>query len=81
MIEQVLVPDPADWLRFMSAHLVPLVAAAAQMETAHQLERLTNAVIAWVRHGEGDHIDRYSGQSQIDKERDAARQARLRARA
>jgi hypothetical protein len=80
MIEQVLVRDTADWLPFMTTHLMPLVAAAAQMQTAHQLERLTNAVIAWARHGEGDHIDRCNGRSRIDEERDAACRARLRAR-
>jgi hypothetical protein len=80
MIEQVLVRDPADWLPFMSAHLTPLLAAAAQMETAHQLERLTNAVISWARHGEGEHLGRSSGRSRIDEDRDAAHRARLRAR-
>ena len=80
MIEQVLVRDPAEWLPFMSAHLTPLLAAAAQMEAAHQIERLTNAVISWARHGEGEHLDRCSGRSIIDEERDAAYRARLRAR-
>jgi hypothetical protein len=80
MIEQVLIPELTDWLPFMSAHLVPLVSAAVQMETAHQIDRLTNAVIAWARHGEGDHIDRCNGRSRIDEERDAAHRARLRAR-
>jgi hypothetical protein len=79
--EEVLIPDATDWLPFMATYLVPVVSAAAQMEAAHQLQRLTNAVISWARHGEGDHIDRYSGQSRIDKDRDAARLARLRARA
>jgi len=81
MIEQVLVRDPADWLPFMSAHLTPLLAAAAQMETAHQVERLTNAVISLARHGEGNHVDRHSGRSKIDEEQDAAYRARLRTRA
>ena len=80
MIEQVLIPELTDWLPFMSAHLVPLVSAAVQMETAHQIDRLTNAVIAWARHGEGDHIDRCNGRSRIDEERDAACRARLRTR-
>jgi hypothetical protein len=81
MIEQVLVRDPADWLPFMSAHLTPLLAAAAQAEAAHQIGRLTNAVIAWARHGEGSHVDRCTGRSGIDEERDAAHRARLRVRA
>ena len=79
MIEQVLIRDPADWLPFMSAHLTPLLAAVAQMDTAHQLGRLTNAVISRARHGDGDHIDRCSGRSRIDEERDAAHRARIRA--
>ena len=81
MIEQVLVRDPADWLPFMSAHLTPLLAAAAQAEAAHQIGRLTNAVIAWARHGEGAHVDRCTGRSGIDEDRDAAHRARLRVRA
>jgi len=79
LFEEVLIPDADDWLPFIATYLVPLLAAVTQMETAHQLERLTNAVISWARHGEGDHVDRYSGESRIDKARDAARRARLQA--
>jgi hypothetical protein len=79
MIEQVLIRDPADWLPFMSAHLTPLLAAVAQMETARQLEHLTNAVISRTRHGDGDHVERCSGRSRIDEERDVAYRARMRA--
>jgi hypothetical protein len=80
LIEQVLVRDPNDWLPFMSAHLTPLLTAIAQAATAQQLERLTNAVIAFGRHGEGEHIQRGTGESQIDETRDAAAFARVRSR-
>ena len=73
LIEHVLVPDPADWLPFMSTYLVPLQAAIGQMAVAAQLDRLTNAVIAFGRHGSGEHIDRESGRSGIDARRDAER--------
>jgi hypothetical protein len=76
-IEHVLVPDPADWLLFMTTHLVPLQAAVGQMAIAAQLERLTNAVIAFGRHGSGEHIDRESGRSGIDARRDAGRTNRM----
>jgi hypothetical protein len=49
LVEQVLILDPSDWLPFLSAHLTPLLTAVAQTETAHQVERLTNAVISWAR--------------------------------
>jgi hypothetical protein len=50
----------------------------AQMETAGQLERLTNTALSWVRHGDGQHVDRSSGLSQIDRQRDRETIARLR---
>ena len=70
LIEQVLIPDDADWLPFMSAHLTPLLAAISQMQIASEIERLTNGVIAFARHGEGDHIDRSTGRSRTDMRRD-----------
>jgi len=76
--ECVLVPKDADWLPFMTTYLLPLFTAASQMQTASQLERLTNAAIAFMRHGEGSHIDRHSGRSQIDERRDAEGMARWR---
>jgi hypothetical protein len=78
LIEQVLIPDPADWLPFISVYLMPLMSAVVQMETAGQLERLTNTALSWVRHGGGQHVDRSSGLSQIDRQRDRETIARLR---
>ena len=80
LVEQVLVRDPNEWLPFMSAHLTPLLAAIAQAATAQQLERLTNSLIAFARHGAGEHIQRGTGQSRIDEKRDAAAFARAKVR-
>lgn len=81
LVEQVLIPRPADWLPFMSAHLTPLLAAVGHVAVAAQLERIANALIAFGRHEHGEHIDRSTGRSRIDETRDAAYRARLRARA
>ena len=76
--ERILVAEDADWLPFMTTYLVPLLAAVSQMETASQLQRLTNAAIAFMRHGSGHHIERHSGRSRIDETRDDESLARLR---
>jgi hypothetical protein len=57
---QVWIPDPADWLPFQVG----------------SLDRLTNALIAFARHGEGRHIDRLTGESRIDEREDAERRQR-----
>ena len=57
----------------MQAYLTPLLAAFSQMETANQLQRLTNAAIAFMRHGEASHIEGYRGLSQIDLDNDEMR--------
>lgn len=80
IVEQVLIPDPVDWLPFMSAHLTPLLAAVSQAETARQLERIANALISFGRHEHGDHIDRWTGRSRIDEKREKEYWARQRAR-
>lgn len=36
-------------------------------------DKFANAFIAWARHGEGDHVDRETGQSRIDLARDRER--------
>jgi len=78
--ECILILEDADWLPFMTTYLAPLFAAACQMETASQLGRLTNAAISFMRHGEGNHIDRHSGRSEVDERRDAENLARWRQR-
>lgn len=65
-IEMVLIPEPADWMPFVSAHLAPLMAADAQATIAETLWVLKNAAIAFFRHGEGDHVCRQDGLSRID---------------
>jgi hypothetical protein len=79
-VEQVLIPETVDWLPFVSAHLTPLLTAVAQAQTAAELARLTEAVISFARHGQGPHVGRYSGRSQIDEERDERYRASLRHR-
>jgi hypothetical protein len=71
--ERILVPEDADWLPFMQMYLIPLLAAVSQMETASQLQRLTDAAISFMRHGEGNHIERHRGLSRIDLNNDEMR--------
>ena len=71
--ECILILDDADWLPFMQAYLVPSLAAVSQMEMASQLERLTNAAIAFMRHGEGSHVNRVTGLSGVDLDNDKMR--------
>lgn len=73
LVEEVLIPNPTDWLPFMTTHITPLIAAAAQGAAAEGQERLANAFIAWARHGKGSHIDRETGESRIDLDDDRNR--------
>jgi len=78
IIEQVLVPNPADWLPFLTQHITPLISAAAQAASSAQQRKLTRAFIAWARHGEGRHIERETGHSEIDLDQDRRRTVRYR---
>ena len=69
-IEMVWIPEPADWMPFISAHIAPLIAADAQATIADTLWILKNAAIAFFRHGEGDHVSRQDGLSRIDISKD-----------
>ena len=60
------IPDPADWLTFYSAHLLPFLRTHAEIAITSHLERIGNCLIAYGRHGDGRHIDIHSGRSQID---------------
>ena len=71
-IEMVWVPEPADWMPFISAHIAPLIAADAQATIADTLWVLKNATIAFFRHGEGSHVSRQDGLSRIDLNNDRA---------
>jgi len=71
--ERILVPEGADWLPFMQTYLTPLLAAVSQMETVNQLQRLTNAAISFMRHGEGSHVNRVTGLSGLDLDNDKMR--------
>ena len=76
LIEEVSVPHDADWLPFLSTYLVPVASAMLQADTAYLLQRIGNTLIAWGRHGQGEHIDRFSGESHIDERRDQALRSR-----
>lgn len=75
-IEEVLVPHDTDWLPFLATYLTPLLSSMAQADVTHQLERIGDTLISWARHGQGEHVDRYTGRSEIDARRDAAWRAR-----
>lgn len=78
IIEQVLVPNPVDWLPFLTQHITPLITAAAQAASSAQQRKLARAFIAWARHGAGDHIERETGLSEIDLDLDRRYAARCR---
>ena len=69
-IEMVWIPEPTDWMPFISAHIAPLIVADAQATIADTLWILKNAAIAFFRHGEGDHVSRQDGLSRIDISKD-----------
>jgi hypothetical protein len=77
-VAEVWIPHPADWLAFYSAHLLPFLQTHAEIAIAYHLDRIGNCLIAHGRHGEGRHIDLYSGRSQIDINRQRERVERLR---
>lgn len=80
LVEQVLIPKATDWLPFMTQHITPLIAAAAQGSAVEGQERLANAFIARARHGGGCHVGRETGCSRIDVERDQTRRRPAQAR-
>lgn len=66
-VEAVLIPEPEDWLPFYTTFAVPFLQAHAGVATAQRLHRIANLLAAWTRHGEGTHIDRFSGLSSRDQ--------------
>ncbi len=80
-VEQVVVPNPADWLPFLSRHLAPLIGVANQSSLIALHGRIGNAFLSWARHGKGTHIGRETGESRIDlandRDRRRAHQARV----
>lgn len=72
----VWIQDDADWPAFYTNHVLPFISAHCQAALVGEIERLANAVIAFARHGSGEHVDRFDGKSHIDLER--ARRARMR---
>ena len=80
-VEQVVVPNPADWLPFLSRYLAPLIAATNQSAMVALHGRIGNAFVAWARHGKGSHIGRETGESRIDLKRDQERRRLERMRA
>ena len=80
-VEQVFIPNPADWLPFLSHYLAPIMAVSSQSAMAATQGRIANAFISWARHGEGSHVDRETGLSRIDRDSDRDRRIAERARA
>jgi len=73
LVEQIVIPNPADWLPFLSTYLAPLMAASAQSALIEGQRKIANALIARARHGEGTHVDRETGLSRIDLNNDRDR--------
>lgn len=80
-VEHVIVPNPADWLAFLSRHLAPLIALANQSSLIALHGKIANAFIAWARHGMGSHVNREAGGSRIDLDNDRDRRRAQQARA
>jgi len=80
-VEHVIVPNPADWLPFLSRHLAPLIGVANQSSLIALHGRIGNAFIAWARHGKSSHIGREPGESRIDLDNDRDRRRAQQARA
>ncbi len=72
---EIWLPDATDWLPFNSTHVEPFLRTRAAMRHLDALDRLTNAFIAFARHGAGEHVDRDSGKSRIDLAADRRRYA------
>ncbi|SNT27779.1 hypothetical protein [Antarctobacter heliothermus] len=79
--EQVVVPNPADWLPFLSHHLAPIIAVSNQSSLIALHGKIGNALIALARHGEGSHVDPETGESRIDLDNDRDRRRAQQARA
>ena len=73
---EIWVAEATDWLPFNSAYIEPFLLTRATIHQADRTERLGNALIAFGRHGEGQHIDRDNGESRIDHREDWERQKR-----
>ena len=79
-VEQIVILNATDWLPFLSRHLAPLIAVSARSAMVEVQSKIANALIAWARHGEGSHVDRDTGLSRIDLDRDQDRRRAARAR-
>jgi hypothetical protein len=77
---EIWIPDPCDWLPFNASYVDPFLLARATIRQNECLDRLTNALIAFARHGEGMHINRMTGESRIDEREDLERRKRHEAR-
>ena len=80
-VEHVILPNPADWLPFLSRHLAPLIAVSHQSSLIALHGKIGNAFIAWARHGKGSHVDRETGLCRIDLDNDRDRRRAQQARA
>lgn len=73
---EIWVAEATDWLPFNSAYIEPFLLTRATLYQGDRTERLGNALIAFARHGEGKHMDRETGESQIDYREDREREKR-----
>jgi hypothetical protein len=80
-VEHIIVPNPADWLPFLSRHLAPLISVANQSSLIALHGRIGNAFLSWARHGKGTHIGHETGESRIDLAKDRDRRRAQQARA
>jgi hypothetical protein len=73
---EVWIPAPTDWLPFHVSYVEPLLMTHARIRRNDCPDCLTNALIAFARHGEGKHIDRLTSGSRIDHRQDEERRKR-----
>jgi hypothetical protein len=69
----------ADYLDLLTTRVPAFISLGEDRPIASSLSDIRNAIFSWARHGQGEHIDRDTGESNIDRRRD--REQRLRDRA
>lgn len=67
---EVWLPDSTDWLPFNASYVEPFLRTRAAIRQIAAIDRLTNTIISYARHGAGKHIDRATGESRIDEAAD-----------
>jgi hypothetical protein len=63
------IPQKTDWPGFLVNYVLPFARAASLESMRQDIEFLKNIILAYARHGEGTHIETFSGESRFDNPR------------